>query len=501
MKTNKWNKALAAFLSTAFVLGGAACGGAGGKEVGKDGIYTIEYYMIMNGTAQQTDLETVENAINEILEEKLKVRVNMHLISDWNYDSTMGMVINSGDNWDICFTSNWTNSYKKNVAKETFMDITDLLPEYAPTLYQNVDEKVYDALKVNDRIFGAINLQIMPRTPGFTVDKAVWNEYLTANPDFDPAAFDEISDIEGFLQYCKDNKDGYNIISACDNSGVMVALGYDDIYGVTYPGAVRVSDDAADGLTVVNQFAQEDYYEFFKMSAEWYEKGYISPDVLTKEFDYTRAYAWLETTYKPGLDGVGTMRAGKETYSFGFADPIMYNSWLSCCTNAINSACKYPEKCLQFLELLNTDKELCNMFIYGIEGKHYTKVSDNRVQVIKNSGYNMANTSWQFSNQFNAYLTDPQEDNIWEETAKMNKEASYSPLVGFNFDYSKFELELNNCADVYSEYMTSFIQGIYGDKLDSQYQAFLKKLDQAGAKKIIAEMQRQVDAWVAENNK
>ena len=81
----------------------------------------------------------------------------------------------------------------------------------------------------------------------------------------------------------------------------------------------------------------------------------------------------------------------------------------------------------------------------------------------------------------------------------MNKEASYSPLVGFNFDYSKFELELNNCADVYSEYMTSFIQGIYGDKLDSQYQAFLKKLDQAGAKKIIAEMQRQVDAWLAEN--
>lgn len=498
MKANKLKKGMAAVLLSTFVSGGLAACGPQETGMGSDGIYTIEYYMIMNGTAQQEDLETVESAINEILEEKIKVRVNMHLISDWNYDSAMGMIINSGDNWDICFTSNWTNSYKRNVAKETFMDITELLPQYAPTLYANVEEKVYDALRVNGRIYGAVNLQIMPRTPGFTVDKAVWEEYLAANPDFNPEEFDEISDIEGFLAYCKENKDGYNIISPCDNSGVMVALGYDDIYGTTYPGAIKVSDDPSDGLTVVNQFAQDDYYEFFKMSVDWYKKGYISPDVLTREFDYTKAYAWLETTYKPGLDGVGTLRAGKETYSFGFADPIMYNSWLSCCTNAINSACKYPEKCLQFLELLNTDKELCNMFIYGIENKHYKKVAENRVEIIKDSGYTMANTSWQFSNQFNAYLTDPQEDDIWEETAKMNSQAIYSPLVGFNFDYSKFEIELNNCNDVYSEFMTSFIQGIYGDKLDSQYQAFLKKLDQAGANRIIAEMQRQVDAWLAE---
>ena len=147
--------------------------------------------------------------------------------------------------------------------------------------------------------------------------------------------------------------------------------------------------------------------------------------------------------------------------------------------------------------LMNNDKELCNMFIYGIENKHYKKIGENRVELIENSGYTMANTSWQFANQFNAYLTDPQQDNVWEETKTLNEQATYSPLVGFNFDFSKFEIELSNCYNVYTEYMTSFIQGIFGDNLDSQYQAFLNKLDKAGANKIIADMQKQVDAWLA----
>lgn len=139
------------------------------------------------------------------------------------------------------------------------------------------------------------------------------------------------------------------------------------------------------------------------------------------------------------------------------------------------------------------------MFIYGIEGKHYNKVSENRVKVIPDSGYNLSNTSWQFANQFNAYLVDPQEDGVWEETAEINSKASYSPLVGFNFDYSKFELELNNCYSIYNEYMTSFLQGIYGSgsKLTEKYGQFVSKLEKAGANRIIAEMQKQVDAWLA----
>ena len=382
MKINKARKFLALSLCFLIVIGAGACAQTG--ETGE--IPTLEYYMIMNGVTQQDDLDTVQTAINEVLVEEIGAKVNMHLVSDWNYNSTMGMIINSGDNWDLCFTSNWTNSYKGNVAKETFLDITDMLPKYAPSLYANVDSKVYDAIKVNGRIYGAISLQILPRIPGFTVDKAVWEEYCETT-GFSAEMVSKISDIEEYLQYCKENKDDYNIISPCDNSGVMVALGYDDIYGVTYPGAVKVTDDPSDGLTVVNQFAQPDYYEFFKMSAKWYQNGWISKDVLTNQFDATKSYGWLETTYKPGVDGTGTIRAGKETFSFAFGEPVMYNSWLSCNINAVNSESKHPEKCLQLLELMNNDKELCNMFIYGIENKHYKKIGENRVELIENSGY------------------------------------------------------------------------------------------------------------------
>lgn len=486
-------KLVGLMISICFLFSVGSCGVKGDED-----IYTIEYYVIMNGTSAQGDQAKVQDEINNKLREKIGAEVNMHIISDWSYNDSLNLVINSGDDWDICFTSNWTNNYKRNVAKEAFLDITELLPEYAPSLYNLVDERVYDAIKVYGKIYATQNLQILPRTPGFTVDKTVFNNYLTASGTT-VGDIKSISDLTPYLAYCKANCDDYNIISSLDNSGVIVALGYDDIYGTTYPGAVKITDNANDGLTVYNQFAQNDYFEIFKLCGQWFENGYISKDVLTKQFDYTKAFAWLETTWKPGLDGVGTQRAGKETYSFAFGDSVMYNSWLSCCLSGINSESGNPVKCLQFLELLNTDKELCNMFIYGIEGKHYNKVSENRVKVIPDSGYNLSNTSWQFANQFNAYLVDPQEDGVWEETAEINSKASYSPLVGFNFDYSKFELELNNCYSIYNEYMTSFLQGIYGSgsKLTEKYGQFVSKLEKAGANRIIAEMQKQVDAWLA----
>lgn len=106
----------------------------------------------------------------------------MHIISDWSYNDSLNLVINSGDDWDICFTSNWTNNYKRNVAKEAFLDITELLPEYAPSLYNLVDERVYDAIKVDGKIYASPEFADFYRVlPVLRWDKTVFNNYLTAS--------------------------------------------------------------------------------------------------------------------------------------------------------------------------------------------------------------------------------------------------------------------------------------------------------------------------------
>ena len=167
--------------------------------------------------------------------------------------------------------------------------------------------------------------------------------------------------------------------------------------------------------------------------------------------------------------------------------------------NAIGSTSEDPVKALQFLELLNTNKELYNIITFGIEGQHYNKVGENRIEVVKDSLYTMGNVGWQFSNQFNAYLQPEQEDGVWEETKAINASAKYSPLMGFSFDSSKVQLELSNCYYAYLEFINSFIWGVFTKEgeFDRQYNKFLQKLEIAGASTVIAEMQKQVDAWLA----
>ena len=50
---------------------------------------------------------------------------------------------------------------------------------------------------------------------------------------------------------------------------------------------------------------------------------------------------------------------------------------------AVNANTKHPVECIKFLNLLNTDPEIRNLFNYGIEGVHYTL--DEQGQVVPNT--------------------------------------------------------------------------------------------------------------------
>ncbi|CAK4869413.1 unnamed protein product [Aphanomyces euteiches] len=130
----------------------------------------------------------------------------------------------------------------------------------------------------------------------------------------------------------------------------------------------------------------------------------------------------------------------------------------------------------------------------GIEGKHYTKKSDDLIEVIPDGGYN-PDSDWMFGNQFNGFYTTPEaaEAKIWVETEKMNSEADTSPLIGFVFDAEQVKSELAQTESVLKEYVLGFLSGTLNPK--DKLAEFLTKLNKAGAEKVIAEKQRQIDEW------
>ena len=133
----------------------AGCGGApaGGSAPSGDGdITTLTWYMSINPVAADTD--KVIQALNEYTREKIGVEIDYKVMANPDYKEKMPNLINAGEYFDICFTSNWTTDYLQFVGKDAFMDITELLPQYAEETYKFIPEAMWNAVKVNGSIYG-----------------------------------------------------------------------------------------------------------------------------------------------------------------------------------------------------------------------------------------------------------------------------------------------------------------------------------------------------------
>ena len=158
---------------------------------------------------------------------------------------------------------------------------------------------------------------------------------------------------------------------------------------------------------------------------------------------------------------------------------------------AISAYSKYPEKSIKLISLLNTNKDLYNLLCYGIEGKHYNWIDDNHIKLVDNGGYYL-NTSWAFGNQFNSYLLEGQDDNIWEETEKVNDEAEKSRILSFVFDNSKIQTELSQISTVTQEFKNMNNGSVDWRECFDEYKSRLKA---AGIENVKNEIQRQLDEY------
>ena len=104
--------------------------------------------------------------------------------------------------------------------------------------------------------------------------------------------------------------------------------------------------------------------------------------------------------------------------------------------------------------------------------------------------------SFLIGNVFNEYYTDPSQVGTWPETAEINANAQASCVLGFAFDAEPVSTEIAQCSAVVEEYLPALNCGAIED-VEGTLDAFNAALEQAGVSAILAEMQSQIDAWLA----
>jgi putative aldouronate transport system substrate-binding protein len=449
------------------------------------------------GNFPQAEQDLVFAEVNKVLKEKINATIDFKPLAFGDYDAKMKVVIASGEAFDLGFTSNWINNYTQNVAKGAFLPLDDLLTQYAPKSFAAVPKTFWDATRVKGKIYGFINYQISARTPAISVETALLKKY---NFDLQSVAGkitpDTLNLLEPFLtSVIKDNPQK-GFIGSISNPDFF---DLEPIVGMQVPGAVAFKDNS---LKVVNQFETDGVKKFASVMRDWNKKGLLNAkDRASKKSDDwadAKAGKWamgIGGAFKPGGDIGASSLAGVPYTEVPSGTAYLTTGGIIATMHAISKTSKNPERAMMVLELLNTDKDLFNLLNFGIKDKHFTIDADGFM--VKEGDAAKAyspDVAWMFASNFLANVSKGMPKTVWADTIKMNEAATPSNLLGFTFDAEPVKGEIAKASAVFDEYFRAIDLGVSDE---AKYNEFLAKQKTAGTDKIIAEIQKQIDAWKA----
>ncbi len=469
-------KVLCLCLALVMVLGFASCGK---KPAGNDEIPTLTWYMPGD---KQADIASVMEKANEITVKEIGAKIDLQFIDQSAYGEKMKMMMASQTPMDIVFVGYALNTHSA-VELGGLLDITDMLPEVTPKLYNElIPEYVWKAASDNGRNYSVPNIQILCQYSTLYFRKDLLEKYGYDKQDLiTPEA------LEGYLQKIKDNEPDIIPMRAMFNWPELT------IEGTT--GVVFVTKE---DHKVVDKMTYGDMLNMYKLRNKWYKKGFFRQDIDTNSDDAALykagKFAVMVAGWKPGAEGEFKEQLGVDYVKADMTTPYMHTNTVIATQNAISKTSKNPELALKFIELINGNVELYNLICYGVEGKHYNKTGESRVELIPDSGYT-PNASWKFGNETKAYLLPAQEDGVKEATVKANEESIKSPLLGLIYDTKAVQTEIIQCENAASQYNILYAT----ENVEEAFDLLVQKRKEAGVDRIIEVYQKQVDEYIKNN--
>jgi putative aldouronate transport system substrate-binding protein len=466
------------------------CSGGAGTPAAKD-TDTVNLVYYTPGTPD-TDIKKVTDAINQKLKSKINVTIQYNKIAFGDYSTKTSALINSGSDFDILFSAEPDYNYVSNANKGAWLDLTPYLSKEGKEMYSTIDSKLWDAAKVNGKIYGVPTQKEISTPEWFTYDKDLLTKY-----NIDYTKLTTLDSLEPVFATIKKSEPDYTMMQLNkDSTGYdLFALdGYEHILNAEIPLMVK-SDDS--NLKVVNVFSTDYAKKLLSTLRKFNKAGYINEDAPVKTFgsDQGKKIFFIEADSGPLSDSTWTSSRGYTVVSKQVSPAYVTNVSSRGSLMAVNSRTKHPEACVKFLNLLNTDPEIRNMFAFGIEGQHYKLTSDGQVNLIDKKDY--SGIAWTQGNWFLLKTKTDEPKDKWDQFKTFNNQAIKSKMLGFNADTSSMTTQIAAITQVWSKYFPSLMTGSVDP--DTELPKFLSELKSAGIDQMQAELQKQLDSWKAGN--
>ena len=454
--------------------------------------YTVK--ILAPGDASTDDCAKISEAAIKITEEKFNTKVELTRVGFGSYDQQVNLTLASSEKLDLMYE--YCGNVTSAISSGQIVPITDYLDSYGSDMKSQISDSDWKCVTFNGDIYGIPANKEKATGWGFAMNKE-----MADATGIDYSSIKTEEELEPLLEKVKEMyPDVYPIVS--NNGSMSLMTDQDDLGG----DIGSLESASGDNTTVINYYGTDEYMNEMKLRYDWAQKGLIMPDASTSTENANSLIGAGKgfgrfTNTKPGIEKEMEKEVGKEVVVLEMVKPYTTTTRVDIVWYVPHNSEK-PERAVQVLNEIYTNPDLANLFINGLEGKHYEFVDKEKGIVNYPEGVNASNTGytslpWAWPNETISYIWEGLDSDIWDQIQEFNKDATVSPAKGFAWDNTEVQNEVTACANVVAKYGPALECGSLDP--ETTIPKFLDELKAAGADTIIAEKQKQLDAWLEAN--
>ena len=469
----------------------AVCTFCGCQKTEEEADDVVRLRWVTFGSTVPADIKEVVKAANEYSAEKIGVVVDLEL----QPSDMLNLIMASGEYYDIVYTCEWLNPFDKNVLRDQFYDITDLVQEETPALYETIGD-YWEAAEVNGRLYGVPTLKDMGTEMMFRLNA----DYFEGEKGMEIPEFMDFADIEPYLAAYKEDFP-YKYPLAMDKSGIPGFTNFMERIVGTF---ILMPYGQEGNPKVLPVWDCEELMNRYRLLHKWYELGYIQPDASAVE---------STTADKTIPVRCGVAWRGYQGYSnpadWGFqvktsiyGGPYISRSTEQGAMLAICSGCseEHARAALKYIELLNTDRKFRDILAYGIEGKHFNYLENNTVIRTETGRSRYQPSLYPMGSVVNASVESVSEDFLadpdqWTKVYEGYEEYGiHSSAYGFVYDKTRKEDIIAALTAIYANYSTDLITGTSDP--DVVIPKMREEMEKAGVGELLDDIQQQLEEYL-----
>lgn len=457
----------------------------------------------------------LDAVLKEVDKQIQKAGIPAHVVFNFvpwsDYQDKLRALVAAGDTYECHFDGDW-GAIPSMAPQGAFLAIDELLPKYAPNIWKTVDKASWDASKYAGKIIGIPWRWPKSERRSHQVRYDLYKKY--GLKDFDTLNGDvfTLDDYEKFLAAVKKNDPAIIPCAPVVNPAIWISpFAYIGGYG-TLSQSLNIGyrlDDPE--MKLIDLETTPWYRDMLTRMRKWYVNGWFEKDVLAQKVEYKQLVIQgkaasivhifnseneLSMQIKPTHPDWEIKAFLLEVNKVGPLSPPMNNILL------FNKNGKNPALAMQFWEWMHKSQENYDLVMYGIKGVHWNEGPNRTVEIP--APFTMADPPYYgWHGRWCAFWPEferPTKDDLPNWAEKEVKAAYINdqllPTTGFFPDLSAIKNEWAQRQSLKTNLGDALELGVSDPA--KNYDDYIAKQKAAGIDKILAELQKQLDAWRAQ---